>query len=77
MYINKFLKSAVEHAIFKRVLTVSLVVAGLLVAFNHGEKFLSNNLESVMGANFLLTYCVPFCVSEQESVSTVLKSRFN
>ncbi|AIU66260.1 phosphoenolpyruvate protein kinase [Vibrio coralliilyticus] len=75
MYLAQFFKTAGEPAILKRSLKVSLIVGTILMFINHGDKLLSSNIDATLVIKILMTYCVPFCVSTQASVSATLQSR--
>ncbi|MEZ9464361.1 nitrate/nitrite transporter NrtS [Vibrio splendidus] len=70
-----FIKTAGEPTILKRSLKVSIIVGTILMLINHGEKLLSSNIDATLIIKILMTYCVPFCVSTQASVSATLQSR--
>ena len=75
MYLIQFLKVAREPSILKRSIKVSLVVGTILMFINHGDKIFTGGVDSTILFKILLTYCVPFCVSTQASVSATLQSR--
>ncbi|MEZ8306981.1 nitrate/nitrite transporter NrtS [Vibrio splendidus] len=75
MPLVQFVKTAGEPTILKRSLKVSIIVGTILMLINHGEKLLSSNIDATLIIKILMTYCVPFCVSTQASVSATLQSR--
>ncbi|WP_159737098.1 nitrate/nitrite transporter NrtS [Vibrio atypicus] len=75
MYLAQFFKTAAEPAILKRSIKVSLIVGTILMFINHGDKLLGGGLDSTVIIKILMTYCVPFCVSTQASVSATLQAR--
>ncbi|MEZ8017834.1 nitrate/nitrite transporter NrtS [Vibrio splendidus] len=75
MSLAQFIKTAGEPTILKRSLKVSLIVGTILMFINHGDKLLSSNIDATLIIKILMTYCVPFSVSTQASVSATLQSR--
>ncbi|WP_159653089.1 nitrate/nitrite transporter NrtS [Vibrio atypicus] len=75
MYLAQFFKTAAEPAILKRSIKVSMIVGTILMFINHGDKLLGSGLDSTVIIKILMTYCVPFCVSTQASVSATLQAR--
>ncbi|CAK2945637.1 nitrate/nitrite transporter NrtS [Vibrio splendidus] len=75
MPLAQFIKTAGEPTILKRSLKVSFIVGTILMFINHGDKLLSSNIDATLIIKILMTYCVPFCVSTQASVSATLQSR--
>ena len=75
MPITQFIKTAGEPTILKRSLKVSMIVGTILMFINHGDKLLYSSIDATLIIKILMTYCVPFCVSTQASVSATLQSR--
>lgn len=50
----------------------SLIVGTVLVIINHGDAFITGEIDSVRVFRIILTYLVPYLVSTTSSVSTIL-----
>ncbi len=70
-----FLEVASDRSLLRRGLVVSLIVGCLLNLINQGDLLLSGDFAQVSWTKFLLTYCVPFCVSVYSATSA--KMRFD
>ncbi len=69
-----FIKMGLRRDIILRSLKVSLVVGTILVIINKAGIILQGNLDFFSVIQILLTYLVPFLVSEYSSISMLHQS---
>ena len=69
-----FIKMGLRRDIILRSLKVSLVVGTILVIINKSGIILQGNLDFFSVIQILLTYLVPFLVSEYSSISMLYQA---
>ncbi|OPX54999.1 hypothetical protein SAMN02745127_02882 [Oceanospirillum multiglobuliferum] len=70
----KWFSIATEKAILKRSIKVMAIVGTSLMLINHGDRLISNTLETEHIFKIVLTYLVPFSVATYSSVVARLES---
>ncbi|MBK1834959.1 nitrate/nitrite transporter NrtS [Roseibacillus ishigakijimensis] len=68
-----FLRLASDPAILKRAFVLALLVGTILNLINQGEAMLAGAWGDIAWTKFLLTYCVPFCVSTYSATSAKIR----
>ena len=69
--VNEWLRLAVDRDIRGRAARVSLVVGTLLTLINQGDIVVAGELNVVVVAKIILTFCVPYCVSTYAGVEAL------
>ncbi|WP_182574626.1 nitrate/nitrite transporter NrtS [Aminobacter ciceronei] len=69
---NEFLSVALRKDIFKRSLSVAVIVGTILNLINQGDAFYG--IKSLDLVKCLLTYMVPYCVATYGAVSAIVNT---
>ncbi len=69
--IPSFLSLCCQSDIMVRSMKTSLLVGTILAAINHGDKFMSGEIDSSSLLRIALTYLVPYGVSTFAAVQTL------
>lgn len=75
MQLNLYIKIAAKRETVLTGFKVALVVGCILNLINQGDLLLAGQFSDVNWAKFMLTFCVPFCVSVYSA--TISRLRFD
>ena len=69
--VTGFLSLCADSDVIVRSTKTSLLIGTILAAINHGDKFISGELDSSLLLKIALTYLVPYGVSTFATVQTL------
>jgi hypothetical protein len=69
--VRGWLQIALSPPVVRRGLKYAVLVGGLLIAINHGDAILRQDVDSGRLAKMALTVLVPYLVSTSSSVSAI------
>ena len=67
----ELLRLSLEPRVVRRALGYAVVVGGILIAINQGDRIAAGALEPGDLLKMALTACVPYCVSTLSSVAAM------
>lgn len=69
--LREWVQIATTPAVFRRGLKYAVIVGFILIAINHGDAILRQQINSARIAKMVLTVFVPYMVSTASSVSAI------
>ena len=69
--IRNWLKLALDPVVVRRAAKYAVVVGAVLIAINHGDAILRDDIDVIRWFRIGLTVLVPYCISTSSSVEAI------